>query len=131
MTTFDQIMKELFYNKTAWFVDMFGKIKSNKTTMYLDRNNCTSQKHIEKWLCINDLMNIAHGLNELWEPNWKNPNDDKFFIVYQEGRFDIMKTNSISSSFVYFKTEELAKEAIRIIGEEKLLRIFIKETYGT
>ena len=130
MKTFDQIMKELFYNKTAWFVDMFGKIKSNKTTLYLDRNNCTSNKHIEKWLCINDLMNIAHGLNESWEPNWDNDTEFKYYIVSTGQDFEVMKTNSISSSFVYFKTEEIAKEAIRILGVEKLMRIFIKETYG-
>jgi len=129
MKTFDQIMKELFYNKTAWFVDMFGKIKSNKTTLYLDRNNCTSNKHIEKWLCINDLMNIAHGLNESWEPNWNNDTEFKFYIVSTGQDFEVMKTNSISQSFVYFKTEDLAKEAIRILGIEKLMLIFVKETY--
>jgi hypothetical protein len=126
MKTFDQIMKELFYNKTAWFVDMFGKIKSNKTTLYLDRNNCTSNKHVEKWLCINDLMNIAHGLNESWEPNWNNDTEFKFYIVSTGQDFEVMKTNSISQSFVYFKTEDLAKEAITILGNEKLMRIFVK-----
>lgn len=125
MKTFDQIMKSLFYNKTAWFVDMFGKIKSNQTTLYLDRNNCTSQKHIEKWLCINDLLNIAQGLNEDWEPDWTDQNQEKFeIILLNNGVFDVQKTNTVSLSFVYFKTEALAYEAIQIIGTDKLNRIF-------
>lgn len=125
MKTFDQIMKSLFYQKTAWFVDMFGKIKSNQTTLYLDRNNCTSQQHIEKWLCINDLLNIAQGLNEGWGPDWTDYKQDKFGIISTgDGVFDVQKTNTVSHSFVYFKTEDIAFEAIRIIGTEKLNRIF-------
>lgn len=125
MKTFDQIMKSLFYNKTAWFVDMFGKIKSNQTTLYSDRNNCTSQQHVEKWLCINDLLNIAHELNEGWEPDWTDRNQDKFSLTsLDNGGFDVEKTNTISHSFVYFKTESLAQEAIQIIGAEKLNKIF-------
>lgn len=125
MKTFDQIMKSLFYNKTAWFVDMFGKIKSNQTTLYLDRNNCTSQQHIEKWLCINDLLNIAHGLNEGWEPDWTDESQEKFSITsLDSGAFDVEKTNTVSHSFVYFKTKSHTQEAIQIIGAEKLNKIF-------
>lgn len=128
MNTFEEIMKSLFNQKTAWYVDMFGKIKSTKTTLFADRNNCTSQEQIEKWLCINDLLNIAHFYNQQWTPNWSNTNEKKFTIAVENfttPAFSVIETNSQISGFVTFKTVEGAQEAIRILGIEKLAKIFL------
>ena len=38
--TLDEIMKSLYYQKETYFLDIFGKIKHNRTTLYADRNNC-------------------------------------------------------------------------------------------
>lgn len=125
MKSFDEIMKSLFYNKVAWYVDMFGKVKSNKTTLYMDRNNCTSQEHIEKWLCINDLINISKGLNGDWEVDWSDLNQVKFCLeVKRNGQIMPIKVTDIKFSFVYFKSEDVANNAISIIGTKKLEVIF-------
>lgn len=124
MITFDEIMKSLFHNQTAWYVDMFGKIKSNKTTLYLDRNNCTSLEHIEKWLCINDLINIAKYLNKISEEKQIQSGIKYYIILDSNGNIEVKDTNHDFPSFVYFHTSEDAHKAINIIGKPKIEKIF-------
>lgn len=129
MTTFEEIMKSQFYNKTAWYVDMFGKIKSNKTTLYADRNNCASQKQIDKWLCINDLLNIATYFNQNWTPDWDNHEEEKFEIVVnniQNKTYAVAKITDKISGIVIFKCQTDAQQAIDLLGKEKLEFIFFK-----
>lgn len=129
MTTFQDIMKTLFYNQTAWYVDMFGKIKSNKTTLFADRNNCTSQAQIEKWLCINDLMNTSKFFNQDWTPDWSNREEKKYAIAatdFASKAFGVIEIAESSASFVVFRTFEEAEQAISILGEPKLTQIFLK-----
>ena len=120
----NDIMKSLYFKKEAYFVDMFGKIKYNKTTLYNDRNNCSSIEHIERWLSMNDLLNVACFLNEGWNPDWQNDKEEKFIIVIQNGIATPQKTE-IPASFVYFSSEEIIQQAIDILGEKELVRIFV------
>jgi len=121
--TLNEIMKSLYFKKEAYFVDMFGKIKSNQTTLYSDRNNCSSRSHIEQWLLINDLLNVAHFLNKGWLPSWKNEKENKYTIVIDKGVPIVLKVNQ-PINFVCFFCEENAKKAIAIIGEKQILQIF-------
>lgn len=129
MITFEEIMKSLFYNKTAWYVDMFGKIKSNKTTLFADRNNCTSQQQIDKWLCLNDLMNIATYFNQGWTPDWNNALEEKYAIVAdlsEKGKFQVSKITDQTANFVVFKNKVDAQQTIEILGNVKLERVFLR-----
>lgn len=127
MITFDEIMKSLFHNQVAWYVDMFGKIKSNKTTLFLDRNNCTSLNHIEKWLCINDLINIAKYFNKNYEIESSRDGLKYFIQINSNGEPEVFSSNNNFPSFIYFHRMEDAKEAIQIIGNVKLDIIFKQE----
>ncbi len=124
METLNEIMKELYYKKETFFVDMFGKIKSNQTTLYADRNNCKNRQHIEKWLAMNDLINIACYLNKDWQPDWNNTKEDKFIITLRDAQWHAQKVEQ-PTSFVYFKTKDIADQAINIIGNDLLETIFI------
>lgn len=129
MTTFEEIMKSLFYNQTAWFVDMFGKIKSNRTTLFADRNNCTSQEHINKWLCINDLINISKFYNQNWSPDWSNREERKYAIAVTNiagQQFGVVEVTDNICGFVVFKSYEEAQKAMTTLGKEKLHQIFLK-----
>jgi hypothetical protein len=116
-------MKSLYFKKKAYFVDMFGKIKSNQTTLYNDRNNCSSLSHIEQWLSINDLLNVASFLNSGWTPNWDNVEEEKYIIVIENGTPLPLKVGN-PVSFVYFSSEDNAKKAIEIMENKKLFQIF-------
>lgn len=121
--TLNEIMKSLYFKKETYFVDMFGKIKCNQTTLYNDRNNCSSREHIERWLLINDLLNVARFLNNTWSPNWDDEKGEKYMIVIQNGKATPQKTE-FPASFVYFPSEETILQAIDIMGNEKLIQIF-------
>ena len=99
--TLNDIMKSLYFKKEAYFVDMFGKVKCNQTTLYNDRNNCSTREHIERWLLINDLLNVARFLNNTWSPNWDDDKEEKYIIVIQNGKATLQKT-AFPASFVSF-----------------------------
>jgi hypothetical protein len=121
--TLNEIMKALYFKKEAYFIDMFGKVKHNQTTLYSDRNNCVSEKHIERWLYMNDLLNVSMYLNEGWTPEWENSQQLKYIICSKDNKFVVTET-AYPISFTYFKSKDLAEEAINIIGEKALLSIY-------
>ena len=120
--TLNEIMKSLYFKKETFFVDMFGKIKSNQTTLYSDRNNCSSLLHIERWLSMNDLLNVAHFLNNGWTPHWEDKNEKKYTIIIDNG-IPIALQVTQPVSFVYFSCEENAQKAIEIVGGKQILHI--------
>ena len=118
----DEIMRSLYYKKEAFFVDMFGKVKSNQTTLYNDRNNCTSLEHINKWLSINDLLNVAIFLNQNWRPDWENKAEEKYTFCVDGENVAIQKTEC-PISIVHFPSINLAQQALDMLGKEKVLQI--------
>ena len=123
MMVLEEIMKSLYFKKEAYFVDMFGKVKCNQTTLYNDRNNCTSKQHIEKWLAINDLLNVASFLNQGWVPKWES-DTLIYIIIYKNGSFVSQAVNT-PCAMVYFPTEKLARQAIDILGDQLLKEIYL------
>ena len=120
--TLNEIMKLLYFKKETYFLDMFGKIKCNQTTLYNDRNNCSSSFHIEKWLSINDLLNVAYFFNDGWTPNWNNDEEQKYILVIKNNDIAIQQTD-FPASFVYFPFEYTAQKVINIVGVNKLAQI--------
>ena len=121
--TLNEIMKALYFKREAYFIDMFGKVKHNQTTLYSDRNNCVSEKHIERWLYMNDLLNISMYFNEGWTPDWENSQQLKYIICFKANKFVVTET-TYPISFTYFKSKDLAEKVINIIGEKALLSIY-------
>lgn len=118
--TYEDVAKKLFTCKECFFPDTTGKIRyiSNLGVGYAQPNNCTSRKQAEKLLAINKLMNVAKYLNDGWEPDWDNTSEYKYFINSNLG---ICQNCMFPSGInVYFKTENLAKQAIEILGEETI-----------
>ncbi len=122
--TLDEIMKELYFKKETYFLDIFGKIKHNQTTLYADRNNCRSEQQVERWLMLNDLLNVSAYLNAGWKPDWKNSEEEKFILRMRQGQVIADKTDE-PCHFVYFKSRETAENALSILGET-----FLKQLLG-
>ena len=119
--------KKLFCDKECYYIDQYANINqcSVGVTEYVSKNpiNCTSKKQAEKLLAINKLMNVAKYLNGDWKPNWDNDKEYKYWIGVKEcysKELYIEHSSSFSFSFTYFKSEELAKQAIEILGEETI-----------
>lgn len=126
---YDYIAKKLFKNKIIYFIDKNGTINdSYKNNLdYSDVNNCTSYKQCEKLLAINKLLNVAKYLNE--NTNNTNKSYIKYHIIYDIDNDDFLidRYTGFKYSIVSFKTKELAKQAIKILGKETLKLIFCND----
>ena len=110
--TYDDVARELFKDQNR-YITTFSCLKSWKDV------TCTSSKQTEKLIAINKLMNVAKYLNGDWKPNWNNDNEIKYFI-YSHNTIGISGARIFYSDIAYFKSEELAKQAIEILGEETI-----------
>lgn len=122
--TYDDICKALFFKNKIYWADKDG-IDSNMASPsnYKDVDNCTSEAQVKRLIAFNKLQNIAKYLNKGWKPkfgcneeNWAIVKDEECFVT----RYNTM-TNDGSS---YFKSQYLANEAIRLMGEDSLNDLF-------
>lgn len=118
--TYEDIARELFDGKDVWRVEGYNIVKYNKPSTWDCTINCTSKKQAQKLRAINKLMNVAKYLNGGWKPNWNSCERKYRFRILDTGRLDITYNDSFVESFVYFKSEELARQAIEILGEETI-----------
>lgn len=122
--TYDDILKELFLDKIASWV---GRTKIYTATIgvvnYNDQNNCTTEAQAKRLLAFNKLMNIAKYLNGDWKPDFDG--DHENWHIGKEGdTFLAMYTKYVNKASVYFKSKDLALEAIRLMGEDSLNDLF-------
>ena len=122
--TYDDILRELYFNKTAYWVSSTN-IKHTTTgeNTYNDIDNCASEAQAKRIVAFNKLQNIAKYLNKGWKPDFFDP-EKKWVIVKDEKSFSTRYNQSVNDADVYFKSEDLANEAIRIMGKESLNDLF-------
>ena len=82
----------------------------------------TSEKQLEQLLALNKLINVAKYLNGDWKPNFKDSNCHKYYITYDSDSKKLMTwfKQFMNDGSVYFKSEELAHQAIDILGKEEV-----------
>lgn len=116
---YTDVARELFEKKMGFYLTSQGTV--NRTfigTGYCPLNNCTSQEQGKKVLAINALLNVAKYLNDGWAPDWSNSNENKYYIYINSlDRIDIDWAICDRHDIVHFRTEELARKAIEILGE--------------
>lgn len=122
--TYDDVCKKLFlYKKTYWIG--YSKVNSviSGCNSYNNINNCTSIAQAKRLNAFNRLQNIAKYLNGDWEPNFCCI--EKKWAIVKEGDIFSSKYNQLTNdASVYFKNEDLANEAIRLMGEDSLNDLF-------
>lgn len=123
--TYGTICKKLFYDGILYninnnrYIEYTIRDKFDNLTI-VSKSNCTSEKQAQKLLAINQLMNVAKYFNNGWKPNWSS-NENKYFIsVTKSNTFYVEFHRAFCSGIIYFKTEELARKAIKILGEETI-----------
>ena len=122
--TYDDVCKKLFFDKkTYWLGNKLIGSMPIGGTYYKDINNCTSEGQAKRLNAFNKLMNISKYLNGDWKPNFDG-NHANWNIIKDNGTFIAMHTMVLNKACVYFKSERLANEAIRIMGEESLNDLF-------
>lgn len=124
--TYDDISKKLFLKKDTFFV--VGKdIASSKAhdENYNDFDNCTSSAQARRMVAFNKLQNIAKYLNGDWKPTFDGHSENWDINLAYDGHEYVACYNVFfKSCSVYFKSADLANEAIRLMGEESLNDLF-------
>lgn len=106
--------------KTITYEDIVKKLYPGKC--YYINNNHTSERQICQLLCLNKLMNVAKYLNGNWEPQFLDRGQKKWCIYYnfEDFKWGVINYTHYQHAAVYFKSEELALQAIEILGEEEV-----------
>lgn len=122
--TYDDICKALFFkNKIYWaYKDGIGSDMASPSN-YKDVDNCTSEAQVKRLIAFNKLQNIAKYLNDGWMPKF-GCDEENWAIVKDEEGFVQRYNMTTNDGSVYFKNEDLVKEAIRLMGEESLNDLF-------
>lgn len=124
--TYDDIAKKLFSDKIYYYIERQGNIcktiNNNPSIHDIEPNHSPTKFQLERLLALNKLMNTAYYLNEGWEPDWNNGLQVKFSIYYNHTSKTIRTDYDIcfNSGKVYFKSKELAEQAVEILGEETI-----------
>lgn len=115
--TYEDISRELFgYNNKEQYGTFYCPV--------------FSEEHCDKISAINALICVAKSLNknedgsdwELTIENWENADDDFYTLGIDptDNEIHVIAVNKLrfATEIVYFRTEEIAQQAIRILGEE-------------
>lgn len=121
--TYDDILKELYFDKTAYWVNSTN-ISSAKAgaLSYNDINNCTTPAQVKRIIAFNKLQNIAKYLNGGWKPNFED--SSKNWYIFKDILYGVTFNHTTNQGIVYFKNADLADEAIRLMGKESLNDLF-------
>lgn len=122
--TYKDVAEKLFKGKNVCFINADSTIRDFMPEYrgIYHANNATSEKQLQRLLAINKLMNVAEYLNDGWKPDWKDPLKSKWYILWDHcsNKFEIGYRNSYMGGLAYFKTPDLALQAIEILGEEEV-----------
>lgn len=123
--TYQDVKEELFADTKEHYIEYAGNIYPSRTIRCSGENIilATSKNQIEQLLALNKLMNVAKYLNGDWEPDFTDTDKQKWFIDYNS-KESILGTDFTFGVYrhsnVYFKSGELARQAIEILGEEEV-----------
>ena len=82
---------------------------------------CSTAAHMDKIDAINNLIFVAKYLNDGWVPDFKDINVCKYSLCVDRNDKIYIESHRITSiGIVYFKSEELALQAIEILGEKTI-----------
>ena len=118
--TYSDVCRKLFLGYGWFFTDAEGGIHHTLGgDAYSCANNSATKHQLECILAKNKLANVAKYLNDGWKPN----DGDFVFCLTCRGDFEnnlgiVMYYFENYGNQIIFKTQESARQAIEILGEE-------------
>lgn len=129
--TYEDVAKELFKGG-AWQVSNTSELIFQAMAGYDYPFNFASVQQLNKIIAINKLLNVAKFLNKNedgsdWVPDFKNK-DEKYNKIWSLGIDEddgeimpyIVDFYNVRSEIVYFRTKEIANQAVQILGEDTI-----------
>lgn len=96
---------------------------------YEDKNILPDRATAEAVLALCQLIQLRNAYNGDWVPDWDNPKENKWTIIFYQNKTDIDVANNLSH-ILYFKSQDLRNEFLRCFRQliEKLKPLYgIKE----
>lgn len=121
--TYLNVHKALFGDGNYYYISVGGNIVRGENSSVGEFSHLAKHSsQLERILALNKLMNVAKYLNGDWEPDWKNVNQHKWIIKWDNFNctFDTSYWITCQTGTVCFKTPDLALQAIEILGEEEV-----------
>lgn len=120
--TYSDICKKLFKDN-VYYTNVNGGIIPGVVGRYIaDPNNATTEHQLECILAKNKLANVAKYLNGEWEPYKTDLGHFDAWVLFATPNKDFVGYSKITdcahNSNVLFRSPELAKQAVKILGEE-------------
>ena len=121
--TYEDVARELFTTE-CYRTRESGKIiaywlEDNDTKKdELSVTNSTTREQLESILALNQLCNVAKYLNGNWLPVINDSTMKYSLFMNNTKDISINFVFNTMTSVVYFKTKELAKQAVDILGED-------------
>lgn len=124
--TYDDICKELFLDKNAYWVSCQNGISQEVQTLshYKDAVNCITPAQAKRYAAFNKLQNIAKYLNKGWKPNFTDGTQNWLISKIRNEEYKAMFSYSDNCGIVCFKSKCLVNEAIRLMGKDSLNDLF-------
>lgn len=107
--------KNITYSK---IVNSFNSITN--TNVYIHSSDTKALKAIAQ------LMNIAKYYNGDWKPDWSNPNEYKYFIVYNNSTYVVDYNWTSIYNKIYFKNKKDAQSVIDNPNFRAILNVIYK-----
>jgi hypothetical protein len=143
--TVDELKTKLDINKKLSYKDVFKNlfVDKEKGSFYISGESilqdndwnihnigfivANKKSQLKTIKALNKLMNTAIFLNDGWTVDTNDPVQDKYYIWYHVDKNELkigLATNCIEGH-VYFKSNDAAKKAIKILGEETIKKALI------
>lgn len=121
---YSDVARSLFKDKQSHYIGNYGMINpwlARDLAESCFPNITTSVDQAIKLLAINKLMNVAKYLNQDWKPDWNNDGEYKYYIYIKrsDNKIDVDRC-LYRNGHIFFKTKDLAKQAIDILGEDTI-----------
>lgn len=96
-----------FKSKCITYSKIISSFNSiTKTNVYIHSSDTKALKAIAQ------LMNIAKYYNGDWKPNWRDQNEYKYFIMYNNNTYIVDYNWTTISNNIYFKNKKDARAVI-------------------
>lgn len=129
--TYEDVCEELF-KCGHYFIGSLSEIHNSNLIAY-DSNAATTKHQLECILAKNKLVNVARYLNGKWKEYEDNHSSVYKYIIWYNLRTDTLVIDESHNYVQYtgniiFKSKELAKQAIEILGE-KAIKLALEPLY--
>lgn len=126
--TYEDLAFELFKDKGFYLDgDNICEFENDYEDTTISSTDSTTKEQLESILALNKLCNVAKYLNGNWIPNCKDANEPKYyiFIDFKDNKLYISSYHSTWGQGVMFRSEEIAKKAINILGEGEIKKALL------